>query len=330
MKQQAFEERYAREWQEFEAWLDRRDKVRHAGQKLVASPPFDDAEIPHRYRRICQLLALARDRHYGADVIERLHRLAVRGHRLLYGVRGDRRNRFLLFAFGGFSRLVRRERRTVALAALLFMGPLAAMIGVLQLYPDFVHYLLDPGQIASFEAMYKPDAARLGRTPEADSSFLMFGYYVWNNVKIAFQTFAGGLLFGIGTLFFLLFNGFVIGAVAGHLTRIGYSEPFYSFVSGHSALELTAIVLAGAAGLKLGAALVAPGQLSRKQALIGAARGAGGLIYGAAGMLLLAAFVEAFWSPLTEVPPQLKYGVGIALWVALGAYFLLLGRSRGT
>lgn len=330
MKQQVFEERYAREWQEFEAWLDRRGKPRGADPRSLPSPVFEDAEIPRRYRRICQQLALARDRHYGADVIERLHRTAVRGHRLLYGARGDRRNRFLLFVFGGFPRLVRRERRPVILASLLFFGPIVAMIAILQQFPDFVYYLLSPEQIAGVEAMYKPDAPRLGRIPTAESAFYLFGVYVWNNIKIAFQAFAGGLVWGIGTLFFLLFNGFLIGAVAGHLTHIGYAEPFYSFVSGHSALELTAIVLAGAAGLKLGAALVAPGRLSRKQALIVAARGAAGLIYGAAGMLLLAAFVEAFWSPLTEVPPLLKYGVGVALWTALIAYLVLLGRGRGT
>lgn len=329
MKQQAFEERYAREWQEFEAWLDRRDRLRGTDGKSPASPPFDDTEIPQRYRRICQQLALARDRHYAADVVERLHALAVSGYRVLYGVRGDRRNRFLLFVFGGFSRLVRRERRTVALAGLLFFGPLVAMIALLQQFPDFVHYLLEPAQIAGYEEMYKPGAARLGRTPAADSAFLMFGVYVWNNIKIAFQTFAGGLLFGIGSLFFLLFNGFVIGAVAGHLTRIGHAVPFYSFVSGHSALELTAIVLSGAAGLKLGRALIAPGQLSRKQALIVSARGAAGLVYGAAAMLLAAAFIEAFWSPLTEVAPPVKYGVGIALWLAVAAYFAFLGRGRG-
>lgn len=329
MKQQVFEERYAREWQEFEAWLDRRDRLRRTENQAPPPAPFDEGEIPRRYRRICQQLALARDRHYGADIIERLHALAVSGYRVLYGVRGDRRNRFLLFVFGGFSRLVRRERRAVALAALLFFGPLVAMIALLQQFPDFVYYLLEPAQIAGYEEMYKPGAERLGRTTAADSAFLMFGVYVWNNIKIAFQTFAGGLLFGIGTLFFLLFNGFVIGAVAGHLTRIGHAVPFYSFVSGHSALELTAIVLSGAAGLKLGRALVAPGQLSRKQALTAAARGAAGLIYGAGGMLLAAAFVEAFWSPLTEVVPLVKYGVGIALWGAVAAYFVLLGRGRG-
>jgi uncharacterized membrane protein SpoIIM required for sporulation len=324
MKQQGFEDRFSPEWEAFEGWLERRGKRADAGAESLP-----DAEMPRRYRRICQQLALARDRRYGAAVIERLHQLATRGHHVLYGSRADRKSRFAAFVFDGFPRRVRAERRLVALALALFLGPLAGMIVLTGLFPDIVYYLLSPEQIAKFEHMYRADAPRLGRAPEANSAFFMFGVYIWNNIKIAFQTFAGGLLFGIGSLFFLLFNGFFLGAIAGHLTHSGHFVPFYSFVAGHSALELTAIALAGAAGLKLGGALIGPGQLSRKQALIVAARGATGIIYGAAGMLLLAAFVEAFWSPLTELPRELKYGVGISLWALLGAYFFLLGRGRG-
>jgi len=324
MKQQGFEDRFSDEWSAFEHWLEQRGK---RGAPAPGSLP--DAEMPRRYRRICQQLALARDRRYGAAVIERLHALATRGHHVLYGSRAGRKSRFVAFVLGGFSRSVRAERRIVALALALFMGPLVAMVVLTGFYPDLVYYFLSPEQIARFEHMYRPDAPRLGRVPEANSAFLMLGFYIWNNIKIAFQTFAGGLLFGVGSLFFLLFNGFFIGAVAGHLTYSGHFVPFYSFVAGHSALELTAIALSGAAGLKLGQALISPGQLSRKQALVVAARGATGIVYGAAGMLLLAAFVEAFWSPLTEMAPTVKYVVGIALWVLLACYFYFLGRGRG-
>jgi len=324
MRQQGFEDRFSDEWSAFERWLEQRGK---RGAPAPGSLP--DAEIPRRYRRICQQLALARDRRYGAAVIERLHALATRGHHVLYGSRAGRKSRFVAFVLGGFSRSVRAERRIVALALALFMGPLVAMVVLTGFYPDLVYYFLSPEQIARFEHMYRPDAPRLGRVPEANSAFLMLGFYIWNNIKIAFQTFAGGLLFGVGSLFFLLFNGFFIGAVAGHLTYSGNFVPFYSFVAGHSALELTAIALSGAAGLKLGGALISPGQLSRKQALVVAARGATGVVYGAAGMLLLAAFVEAFWSPLTEMAPTVKYVVGIVLWVLLACYFYFLGRGHG-
>jgi uncharacterized membrane protein SpoIIM required for sporulation len=327
MKQQAFEALHAAEWRAFEDWLEGR---RPAHPERGAAATFPHAEVPQRYRRICQHLALARDRGYGADIVDRLHRMAVGGYHALYAERIPSRSALLAFVASKLPAIVRRERKTVALSALLFFGPLAGMIALLQYFPDLVYYFIAPERLVDIERMYDPSSERLGRAPEADSAFYMFGIYIWNNVRIAFQTFAGGLLFGIGTLFFLLFNGLFIGVIAGHLTRAGYAETFWSFVSGHSALELTGIMLAGAAGLKLGAALIAPGRLTRTQALIEAARDGAGLIYGAAGMLLVAAFVEAFWSPLTEFAPAVKYVVGVAGWVCVMAYLALAGRTRGS
>jgi uncharacterized membrane protein SpoIIM required for sporulation len=159
---------------------------------------------------------------------------------------------------------------------------------------------------------------------------MMFGFYIWNNVRIGFQTFAGGLAAGLGSVWFLGANGAIIGAVAGYLTQIGYGEPFWSFVAGHSSLELLAIVLAGAAGLRLGLAVIAPGSLSRRSALVAAAKPAVRVMYGAALMFFAAAFVEAFWSPITEVPFNFKIAAGIAAWVLLLAYFAFAGRARAT
>jgi uncharacterized membrane protein SpoIIM required for sporulation len=175
--------------------------------------------------------------------------------------------------------------------------------------------------------MYDPANRRLGMR-EADGSLEMFGFYIWNNVRIGFQTFAGGLAFGVGSVWFLGANGVIIGAVAGYLTQVGYSETFWSFVAGHSSPELLAIVISGAAGLRLGLALVSPGGLSRKSALMAAAKPAVRLMYGAALMFMFAAFVEAFWSPITDLPFQVKVGVGLAGWGLALVYFLLAGRGN--
>ncbi len=283
--------------------------------------------MPLRYRRICQGLALASDRHYSPELVDRLNQLALRGHHALYRNRRRQSQRVLEFVIADFPRLVRQEWRLVAAAALLFFGPLLGLIAVLQAFPEFVHYLLAPEQIANFHAMYDPANRRLG-TREADSSLMMFGFYIWNNVRIGFQTFAGGLLAGVGSIWFLGANGIVIGAVAGYLTQVGYTETFWSFVAGHSSLELLAIVLAGAAGLRLGLAVIAPGNLTRRSALVAAARPAVRIMYGAALMFFAAAFVEAFWSPLTEIPFRFKIIAGVAGWVLLLAYFALGGRAR--
>ena len=92
----------------------------------------------------------------------------------------------------------------------------------------------------------------------------MFGFYIRHNVGIAFQCFAAGLFAGVGSLFFLAYNGALIGAVAGYLTERGLAATFFSFVVTHSAFELTAIVLSGAAGLRLGTRLLAPGRQTRR------------------------------------------------------------------
>ena len=314
MRQRAFEALHAAEWDALEKFLD-------------GEPAFDAAELPSRYRRLCQALALAADRQYSPGLVDRLNRLALRGHHALYRNRRRETGRVLEFLAAGFPRLVREEWRLVAAAAALFFGPLLALLWVLQQFPEFVHYLLPPEQIARFHEMYDPANRRIG-VLEADHSVLMFGFYIWNNVRIGFQTFAGGLLAGVGTAWFLGANGIIIGAVAGYLTQVGYSETFWSFVAGHSSLELIAIVLAGAAGFRLGLALISPGGRSRRGALVAAARPAVRMMYGAAILFAAAAFVEAFWSPLTVVPFTLKITLGISGWVLLLAYFLFAGRAR--
>jgi len=330
VRQAVFEARYGADWERFETWLDRDEKLRRRAGPAAPAPAgaLPDTEIPQAYRRVCQHLALARDRQYSPELVDRLNQLALRGHHLLYGARPRRGfARGLEFLLAGFPRRVREEGALVAAAAVLFFGPLATLIVTLQWHPDFVYYLLEPESLAKLQEMYSPANKRLGMR-DADDNVAMFGFYIWNNVKIGFQTFATGLAFGLGSIFYLAFNGLYIGAVAGHLTQAGYGTPFWSFVAGHSALELVAIAISGAAGLKLGGALIAPGLVSRKAALMAAARPAVQLMYGAAAMFLAAAFVEAFWSPLTALPPATKYTVGAILWAVVLGYLAFGGRAR--
>jgi uncharacterized membrane protein SpoIIM required for sporulation len=324
--QATFEARHGAQWAAFDSWLTARERLRRKRAGVTPVGALTDDEVPAAYRALCQHLALARDRHYSPDLVDRLNQMVLRGHHALYGARGSGSAGVAEFLLRGFPRLVRAEWRLVLAGCVLFFGPMAIVFLVLQAYPDAVYYLLDPKQLAQMEAMYDPANRRLGMR-DADDNVAMFAFYIWNNVKIGFQTFAGGLAFGLGTLFFLLFNGVNIGAVAAHLTNVGFGEPFWSFVSGHSAMELTAIALSGAAGLRLGAAVVAPGRQTRKAALVEAARPAVRLMTGAAVMFTIAAFIEGFWSPLRDFAPTLKYAVGVAMWLLVAAYFLFAGRS---
>ena len=321
MKQSLFESLHQADWQAFAAQLEALERGK---ADSAQSGGFAAA-----YRRICQQLALAEARGYSNHLVEQLQHLAMRGHQQFYRHRSPLGAQLLGFVLAGFPRLVRAEWRCVLAASLLFFGSLLGMGVLVYLFPELVYSLVDPEQVASMEQMYDPDARRLGRFAERDSGddWLMFGFYIMNNIGIAFQTFASGLLLGLGSLFFLLFNGLMIGAVAGHLSQIGYGQTFWSFVIGHGAFELTAIALAGAAGLKLGWALLAPGRLPRGEALRLAAARSVRLVGGVILFLLLAAFIEAYWSSMTLASPTLKYAVGAGLWLLVLAYLLLAGRS---
>jgi uncharacterized membrane protein SpoIIM required for sporulation len=319
MTRETFLQRHRDEWAELQALLDALERQ--------SAGPEGLALLAQRYRSVCRHLALARQRAYGAEVTEALHRLALRGHRQLYGVRrGSLRALGALFA-RDFPRVVRAERRLVAAAALTLLLPALAVGLAIGSDAERIHRLLPAAEVRQLETMYDPDSPHFARERASDGDVEMMGFYVWNNVTIAFRTFAGGVLAGGGTLLVLVWNGVLLGAVAGYLHGIGYGRTFFPFVAGHAAFELTALVLVGAAGLKLGLAVVAPGRLRRGDALRRAAAAALPIVYGSALMLLIAAVVEAFWSPRTGVPIAVKLAVAAGLW---GMVALWLGRGGRT
>jgi len=229
-------------------FIDRRQSDWQAWDRWLAAPPkaaaddagLDLASLPHRFRGLCRDLALARDRQYSAHLVDELHRRVLAAHQRIYGAPPPRGSSVWEFLGGGFPALVRREWRLVTAAALLFFLPLLLMISVAQAVPEAVYLVLSPEQAGQYQEMYSPEAKHLGRPRSAASEWAMWGHYIANNVRIDFQCFAGGLAFGVGAVFFLLYNGLMIGAVAGHLTQLGHIDTFWGFVAGHRNTAATA------------------------------------------------------------------------------------------
>ncbi len=317
MSPQEFMHRHEGEWQALE-------------KSLQAKPGKADGEaalLPARYRQTCQHLALARERHYPPALVERLNRLVVQAHHCLYQARQPLTGLIGQFLLRDFPRQVRAHAAAFWLAALFFYGPFITIAVLIWFHPSLIYSVMDAEQVHQFEQMYDPAKRVIGFTRDDASDFYMFGYYIQHNIGIGFKTFAGGIFAGVGSLLTLLFNGVSIGAVAGHLTRIGYSETFWPFVCGHGAFELTAIVLCGMAGLMLGHALIAPGQQRRSEALRLKAREAVKIIYGATLFLIIAALLEAFWSSSSTIPATVKYALAAVLWSAVALYLLRAGKD---
>lgn len=321
MKQERFVAMHGREWDSLQSWLNA------LGRQPKRTMRQDQAlDFPQAYRRLCHQLALARGRGYSREVTERLQRLVQQGHVVLYRPAAPRWHRVADFLVAGFPRLVRAQWRCMLAAALLFYVPAIVTLVLMQVRPELAHTLFSSAQLAQFEKMYDPANAHIGRSSGTDVQ--MFGFYVMNNVSIAFRTFASGLVFGVGAIYVLAANGLIIGGVAGHLTAIGYGGPFWRFVVAHSAFELTALVISGGAGLRLGLTLLAPGRQRRGPAMVAAGWIGAQLALGAFAMLVVAAFIEAFWSSVASLSDPVKYGSAALLWLLVIVWLSRGGRGH--
>ena len=326
MKQHAFEQTYASFWDEYDALLE--------DLKLSSSKRQSEKkqryEFPSLFRKVCHHYAIAQQRHYSPHLINALHSRVLKGHQLLYERKGSLWWRLLEFVWITFPNQLRRHWRHFWIAVSLFYVP-AIAVGLACFFDSEMIYQIMPDRsVAEMEYMYDPENRQVGRSEDrqADSDFMMFGYYIYNNISIGFRTYALGILAGIGTVFILLYNGLVIGGVAGHLTQLGFTQTFWPFVSGHGSFELTAIVICGAAGLRLAQPLISPGRYRRLDALKIAGKDSVQLVMGAALMLLIAAFIEAFWSS-SNLLPSIKYAVASVLWLLVILYLWRAGRGQG-
>jgi uncharacterized membrane protein SpoIIM required for sporulation len=318
MRQEEFEQQYRPLWQQFAVTLDRYQKKTE--RKLLSKQAIQ--QLPVQYRYLCHALAIAKQRQYSPLLIEHLDHLVLRGYQALYSRTSKLWLTVVQFIAHGFPLAIQKQKKLFWLTSLLFYGPAIVMFLLTLISPELIYSLLPSDQVSMFEQMYDPEARVLGRGRESDTDFMMFGRYIQNNIGIGFRTFASGIAGTLGTLFFLVLNGLFFGTVAAHIVNIQYHSTFFPFVIGHGSFELTAIVICGMAGIKLGWSLIAPGNLTRFDSLKLATREAILLVYGATLFLLIAAFIEAFWSSSTLLTNTTKYAVGATLWLLVYGYLL--------
>lgn len=319
MKQFEFESTNRDFWASMADYLDNESSTPSAD---------NDIKFPSNHRKVCQHLAIAKSRRYSSSLVVELNNLAQKGYEKLYTENSHGKGNILQFISSGFPEVLRENKPFLLVAGAIFVLPYVLMMIAVMINDQLIYSLMAHGDVRSMESMYDPSLRKLGRERQSDSDIYMFGFYIYNNIGIAFKCFATGLFLGIGSLFTLAFNGVYIGAVSGHLTALGYTETFYPFVIGHGSFELTAIVFSGAAGLKLGYSLLAPGNLTRISALQNAAKDAIKIMYGVFIMLMIAAFIEAFWSSSSTLSNWVKYSVGASLWALVIYYCFYYGRNK--
>lgn len=293
------------------------------GKRLEKRAARETSRVAELYRQACTDLMRAERLGCEPEMIAYLDRLVSRAHSALYSGENAPLLRVGQFLRRSFPRALRANRKLFLLASLLFWIPFSVALSRSWVSEEFSGQVLPLDTLERMAEGYQQDISE-GRDPGQNAA--MAGFYVFNNVGIAFRCFATGILFGLGSAFFLVYNGLVTGAVMGHVLRVGGGENIVTFVSGHAPLELCAIVVSGAAGLQMGQALILTHGKTRLGSLWANREAILIQVLGAAFMLLLAALIEGFWSPSTA-SHEVKWAVGAAVFLALGLYLTLAGRK---
>ncbi|MEM9702171.1 MAG: stage II sporulation protein M, partial [Planctomycetota bacterium] len=321
-------------WDRFEELLNRFGRRRLGGRTAG-----ETAELSRGLRELAADLAIVRANGWGERLDKYLNTLLGRGHTTFYAAPASPTGAILKYLTRTFPRMFRRNGRFFLVSSALFFIPFCVAWAAIVVRPELADRMMSAEEQANFDWMYgneDPIGLEIGEG-EDERAFdlgsygqersLMAGFYVQRNVGIALKCFALGITFGLGTVYVLLENGIALGAAFGYVGVQGNGERLYSFAVTHGSFELTAIAVAGGAGLMLADALLHPGRRSRLGNLMVRGKEAIQIAAGAAVMLMIAAAIEAFWSP-APIAPAIKYAVGAGAWVATFAWLLLAGRGE--
>jgi len=274
------------------------------------------------YRRILQDHALARARFPSSALGRRLEALAVDATHILFA--GDPKERFSLKRFFGeqFPAAMRAHAPHMALCATLFVCAIVMAFSATTIQPAIGAQILGPEAIANLERgkLWTESLSRV--VPASVSSSAI----ATNNMSVAITAWVGGALFGIGSIFVVLNNGFLLGAVFATTARFGISGKLFEFIGAHGPLELTLILVSAGHGLAMGHALLAPHDQSRQVAVFAAARRAMSGLVGILPWFLVLGVVEGFVSPSETVSLEVKLALGAAL---LASFLLVAFRPLG-
>lgn len=295
-------------------WLALRDLLVQIGNGSVGKlEPPQLAEFSRLYRSVSNDLAVARLRFPRSPVVTDLNRLVWHAHSVLYAEPRRLWARLGAYIAGGFPRAVRRNKWFVFVTAAVFLASVAGGVVWFVLAPESV--------VSAFELPPPADMNESGVPLVTPGT----GVYFWaavavNNVIVSMLAFSAGMVFCVGTVFYMTYNGLMVGAFGAYAADSDRMTDFLALVTPHGVLELTLIVLAGAAGMRIGWALIAPGRRRRSKALVDAGREGLRVLVGSLIFLIVAGAIEGLVTPAglpANVNIVIGWLVGVGFWVYL-------------
>jgi uncharacterized membrane protein SpoIIM required for sporulation len=306
-------------WDRLEALVDRA-----AGRGVRALAPSEIDELALTYRAATTDLAIARTRGEDPAIQQHLNRLTARAHAVVYvATARSGWSLILRFVTRDFPREVRRSWAPIGFCALLTIVSAAVAYVSVSTDPQNVHALLPGMQLQPVDRALHDSNFGFDRA----FSPAMASLIITNNIQVAALAFAGGMTAGLLTGWVILNNGLMVGSLAALYVKAGFGADFWATIAPHGVIELTAIQIAGGAGLVLAGGYLLPGRARRRDALLVDGRRAGTLVIGVALLLCVAGTIEGFISPQRLSIP-VRDAIGAFTAVALLAY--LLGAGRGS
>jgi len=314
-----------------QVFIQRREHVWNEFAKMIAGKRSElkkgAVSFVHDFREITQDINTAKSCGFDPAIIERLNALINEGNQILYARQNWTLKEPFDFIWRIFPQKVRSQWKGILAVTLLFYSLSVFFCFLCIRFPNIAEELVSSDQLKGLVEMYNPESENFLIPRSVSNDADMFGFYIYNNISIAFRTFAGGIIAGIGSLFLLCFNAGYLGIVAGHLINAGLAHTFFPFVIAHSAFELTAIIFSAYSGLLLGYRFFVTNGLTRGASIKKAGKDAFPVIAGSTIMLVIAAVIEAFWSSRHTFPFMLRITSGISMWILALLYFLFAGRK---
>jgi uncharacterized membrane protein SpoIIM required for sporulation len=275
-------------------------------------------ELALLYRQVAADLSVLRQDKTARTYAAYVNQLLARAHHIIYS--GRKTNLLTLFRFLRDEYPVIFQRQIQYVLASLLITTACGLLGVVLTTsrPEFMRHFVGPAMIATMERHEMWTQSIVSVAPKETSRIMT------NNLAVSFQTFAGGISFGLLTLYSLYTNGMLLGVIGAACHHYGMSLALWSFVAAHGSLELPSIIIAGAAGLRLARGMVFPGGYRWKDSIAAGGIEATRLVSGIIPLLVIAGCLEGFFSP-SHAPAWLKFAVGGMLFTALN---LWLFRSK--
>lgn len=310
MNVKQFVKKHREDWKKLEQLVSLMDKKK----KEIRGRDID--QFYRLYQKSAQNLSYSQTYYPNEDVTAYLNGLVAKAHNLLYKDQVSSMRQVRRFFGMTFVKLLWEQWKFVVAAMLLFtLGALGSFASVFN-DPQHIYSILPP------EIAYGVDPDSLGSADGQVDSSIMSAGIMTNNIQVAFLAFAGGVTFGLLTVYALIYNGIIVGALAALFWHHGKTYAFWAYIVPHGMIELTAIFIAGGAGLLMGYKLLVPGQLSRGYQLKVHAKRSVQLLLGTIPLFVIAGIIEGFITP-AAIPLEAKYFVAFLTVIGLIFYFLI-------